>query len=83
MGKRRHFLFLGISHQGTEESSRFRKNVFAYAESHGLGQSGGGKAQQDVAGSYVYSISQVFNLDTGLRGVAVKDIRSSGHTTFK
>lgn len=46
--------FFGISHQGTEESSRFRKNVFAYAESHGLGQSGGGKAQQDVGGSYVH-----------------------------
>ncbi|CAL1155278.1 unnamed protein product [Cladocopium goreaui] len=32
---------------GAEESSRFRKNVFAYAESHGLGQSGGGGVDRE------------------------------------
>lgn len=30
---------------GAEECTRFRKNVFAYGESHGLGQSGGGWAE--------------------------------------
>ena len=43
-----------FENRGAEESSRFRKNVFAYAESHGLGQSGGGKAQEHVGGSYVH-----------------------------
>ena len=32
---------------GDEESSRFRKNIFAYAESHGLGQSGGGGVDRE------------------------------------
>mmetsp|Transcript_42653 Transcript_42653/g.91492 ORF Transcript_42653/g.91492 Transcript_42653/m.91492 type:complete len:670 (+) Transcript_42653:58-2067(+) len=31
--------------RGTPEVTRFRKNVFPYAESHGLGQSGGGCAE--------------------------------------
>ena len=31
-----------LQSRGSIECSRFRKNVFAYAESHGLGQSGGG-----------------------------------------
>lgn len=30
---------------GVKECTRFRKNVFAYGESHGLGQSGGGWAE--------------------------------------
>ena len=31
---------------GAEELTRFRKNVFAYGESHALGQSGGGRLKQ-------------------------------------
>ena len=30
--------------EGAEELTRFRKNVFAYGESHALGQSGGGQS---------------------------------------
>eukprot|EP00435_Cladocopium_sp_Y103_P075749 s164_g64.t1 len=50
---------------GVEESSRFRKNVFAYAESHGLGQSGGGWTDSShwPAGSLMYELGSLLCID--------------------
>jgi len=50
---------------GDEESSRFRKNIFAYAESHGLGQSGGGWTDSShwPAGSLMYELGSLLCID--------------------
>lgn len=54
---------------GSVEASRFRKNVFAYGESHGLGQSGGGCAElMDWApGSLMYEFGTLLCTDEGAK----------------
>ena len=58
-----------LRHAGTEESSRFRKNVFAYAESHGLGQSGGGWTDSShwAPGSLMYELGSLLCVDDGAK----------------
>lgn len=50
---------------GSVEHSRFRKNVFAYGESHGLGQSGGGCAELPTwgPGTLMYEFGTLLCMD--------------------
>jgi len=50
---------------GDEECSRFRKNIFAYQDSHGLGQSGGGWTDSSrwAPGSLMYELGSLLCVD--------------------
>jgi len=54
---------------GSPEHTRFRKNVFSYGESHGLGQSGGGCAELPTwpVGSLMYELGQLLCADEGAK----------------
>ncbi|CAE7387234.1 unnamed protein product [Symbiodinium pilosum] len=57
--------FTVLRKPGAEELTRFRKNVFAYGESHALGQSGGGwsDSQRWSPGSLMYELGPLLCVD--------------------